>query len=374
MQSLTDTHQVASGMPLSGIPAPTQVVDNTGNLDHKENLLTTVIKPELLYLFMTYPLIVGGSVNLMLFIEVSFITFGSTLTKCLLCTQSVFDSLVCIYAAYDLFPKTYEAAALPQLVCRFIINRYLFSFFRLLSMSNIVCLTIDRFLAVVYMQTYKRRIVVYTVGCYVFIFLYTFIATLTRQSSVQFSIPGACTEIQKTAIGLFLQIMGHFAVPVSLILTFHISATVRLYRLRSSFGSSAVQRVNVDDASSMNDPPTCVSRQQCPTESCEMAEQNKLKLAATAMSIGTFGYVASVTTVELTSFILTLLAAFGIADFSLNSQAVRYYTCCVGLLACCHPIILICSVNSVRLALIAQYSSIQDRLNGAFAKLTHITE
>ncbi|GAA32190.1 amine GPCR [Clonorchis sinensis] len=368
MQPLTDTYQIASCMPLSNIPEPSQIMDD------KENLLTTATKPELLYLFMTYPLIVGSSVNLIVLIEISFTTFGSTLTKCLLCTQSVFDSLVCIYAAYDLFPKTYEATAVPQLVCRFIVNRYLFSFLRLLSVSNVVCLTIDKFLAVVYMQTYKSRVVFYTVGCYVFIFSYTFMATLVRQTNVHFPIPGVCTESQKSAIWLFVQIMGHFAVPVSLILTFHISATVRLYRLRSSFGSPTVQRVNVDDGSSMNDPPTCVSKQQCPIQSCEMAEQNKLKHATTAMSIGTFGYTTSVTTVELISFILTLLAAFGIVDFTLNSQAVRYYTCCVGLLACCHPIILIFSVTSVRLTIIAQYSFIQDRLNGALAKLNHSTE
>ncbi|TPP59937.1 hypothetical protein FGIG_08175 [Fasciola gigantica] len=95
----------------------------------------------------------------------------SILTRCLLYNECVFDLLICVATSTALISSEIQKGRVESNVfmCYIIRNSFLFTFLRMLMNFNIVSLALDRFWAIVYCRTYKRRQKAYLIFCFVLI-------------------------------------------------------------------------------------------------------------------------------------------------------------------------------------------------------------
>ncbi|THD18708.1 hypothetical protein D915_010602 [Fasciola hepatica] len=269
--------------------------------------------------------------NTITFCGIYRIQLGSILTRCLLYNECVIDLLTCITAFGTFIPCQTQEAHVERNVfmCYVIRNSFLISFLRALMTFNIVSLALDRFWAIVYCRTYKRRQKIYLIGCIAIIILPPCALATPNLFQVGF-IENACVvipDIFPIEAQMIFRIVLAYTTPLIIV---SITGVWTLHVIRKERGLSTT----VHHADSMADH----SRIDDPSL---VAVENTLSLA-------TFGFCLVLAVLAIVGLVMSILSIMKLLDFRFDSVARMLFTCICGTASSIVPIIHIFAVPRLR--------------------------
>ncbi|VDP67036.1 unnamed protein product [Echinostoma caproni] len=259
---------------------------------------------------------------------------NSVLSKTIFYNQCVFDVIVCVMAIFQLAWSSLQPDMWTKtnaVFCHLVQSGFFLRWVRVLALGNIVCQSMNRFWAIVYPYSYKRRTKMYLVICYVFTFSFSLMSSLPRAFEVRY-----CDQIcvmTNLAVQLFalhlIDMSMRLLIPIFVTVGLHIVVMRKLRRLRNEYNSQT--RNCPENSDSSRGPPSSVS-------------SNPYSAVWHALSVSTFGFTAELTVLELTAFIMYLLQGLNRVNFQVDSIARLYYTLVCAMASGLNPALEIATV------------------------------
>ncbi|KAA0197718.1 hypothetical protein FBUS_08086 [Fasciolopsis buskii] len=289
-----------------------------------------------LLIFKTFFLSLGIVMNTFTGFALTQVTISSPFTRTLLYNECFYDASVCLSALFALAPfrpwTLCQTSFCAKFWCHIHSSGFIMVACRMLVICNVICLSFDKMLAVLFWRTYKRHAYVYIVIAYLFTFIYSVITSLINVFKVS-----VCD--QECYVSLMiekLELVSHFVV----VLRYVIPATMVL--IPHALVIRELKKMNVKFDQKQDKLAYGQDRNRSPEEN------EQFRLIRNAVSTGTYGFGILLTIVELIGFSLGILHLFSVVDFRFDTELQMHYTFVVACACCLIPCVQFASVKALR--------------------------
>lgn len=313
--------------------------------------------PLALYLCMLVLFSTGVITNGLCVIAFAKIKIPSRLSKFLSIAIHVSSSLTCLVGIVGLHPKESfwtGIRAMDSMMC--ILYYSMFGFFAVYTTNTciIVCMSLDRFWAVVYMHSYRANSTRYILCCSLYILLYPGLANIMSVFRVQYDGKSCQTHGQfSDEVAVVFDLILSYLVPAVIIVVANMVIFQKLKQSRVGLSAntaapSTTVTVEGDDA-----PPSSSSGTNT-TGASEISEnaagQQKLPDAiARNLYISVLGFSIGMAIIEIPGFIVSVLDITGVLKKTgWSGLTFWYYLFMCTCFACVIPVIQLLSIKTLK--------------------------
>ncbi|VDP78755.1 unnamed protein product [Echinostoma caproni] len=272
----------------------------------------------------------GSLLNIISWYGLYRIQLQSLVSRILLYNECIFDFLVCLTSLIALRPfhRDPRNVIIGELLCYIGRNTGLTTFTRMLMNFNIVCVSLDRFWAIVYCKTYKEKKKTYLFICYLVIFLFATLITIPTFLQVDF-IDNTCVVVLDHVfvhLPMIVNVLLAYALPVTVIL---ITSALTLRALRRQRLPGFNTSSNISDRNSLEGI-------------------SSLDVIHSALSASTTGFCTIMILLALLGAVMSVLYELSLIDFRFDSIARAYFIAVCGLVSSSIPVIQIRTIPPLR--------------------------